>query len=446
MKSSVVATVLGLMLMTASALAQSDIDQRISRLEEELRLLRQEREAEKRAAAEKASKPVAIAYADEKGLGIKSADGGFGLRFRGQIKADGRFFLDDTAEAYSDTFLIRSARIRVDGTVFRDFDFMIQPEFAGSSLSLQDAYLEWRRWPELRLRAGKFKSPVSLERLQSDTETMLPELGLATALAPNRDIGLQLGGELWGGVVGYAVGVFNGVADGASGEADFGDSKEVEARLFVHPFRQTDLKPLQALGVGLAGTWGDVQGATNSTALPVFRSAGQNAFFAYRSGTFAGGERYRVVPQMYYYWGRFGLLAEYALSAQEVRRGAASTQLENTAWQVEASVLLTDDVASYRGVSPKRPFDPTKGNWGALEIAGRYNELDVDDAAFLGGFADPVTSATQARGWAVGLNWYLNRNVRTFVTYEETEFDGGAAAGTDRPTEKIVFTRLQLAY
>jgi phosphate-selective porin OprO/OprP len=176
------------------------------------------------------------------------------------------------------------------------------------------------------------------------------------------------------------------------------------------------------------------------------RSAGQNAFFAYRSGTFADGERYRVVPQMYYYWGRFGLLAEYALSAQEVRRGAASTQLENTAWQVEASVLLTDDVASYRGVSPKRPFDPTKGNWGALEIAGRYNELDVDDAAFLGGFADPVTSATQARGWAVGLNWYLNRNVRTFVTYEETEFDGGAAAGTDRPTEKIVFTRLQLAY
>jgi phosphate-selective porin OprO/OprP len=45
----------------------------------------------------------------------------------------------------------------------------------------------------------------------------------------------------------------------------------------------------------------------------------------------------------------------------------------------------------------------------------------------------------------VGINWYLNKNARFTVDYEQTKFAGGASAG-DRKQEKIIFSRLQLSY
>jgi phosphate-selective porin OprO/OprP len=96
-------------------------------------------------------------------------------------------------------------------------------------------------------------------------------------------------------------------------------------------------------------------------------------------------------------------------------------------------------------VTPKRPFDLKKGGWGALELVGRYSMLRVDPDTFPT-FASISTSAQEARAWAVGLNWYLNRNVKFVLDYEQTDFDGGAAGGKDRDTEQVVFTRAQVAF
>jgi phosphate-selective porin OprO/OprP len=46
---------------------------------------------------------------------------------------------------------------------------------------------------------------------------------------------------------------------------------------------------------------------------------------------------------------------------------------------------------------------------------------------------------------AVGLNWYLNRNLRLTFDYETTKFEGGAATG-DREDEEIFFSRFQIAF
>ncbi len=51
---------------------------------------------------------------------------------------------------------------------FRDFDFNLTPDFAGSAATIFDAWLNYRIGPELQLRAGKFKEPLGLENLQSD--------------------------------------------------------------------------------------------------------------------------------------------------------------------------------------------------------------------------------------------------------------------------------------
>ena len=51
----------------------------------------------------------------------------------------------------------------------------------------------------------------------------------------------------------------------------------------------------------------------------------------------------------------------------------------------------------------------------------------------------------KAFAWAVGLNWYLNRNVKEVFDYERTTFTGGAAGG-DRPAENALFFRTQLSF
>jgi phosphate-selective porin OprO/OprP len=44
------------------------------------------------------------------------------------------------------------------------------------------------------------------------------------------------------------------------------------------------------------------------------------------------------------------------------------------------------------------------------------------------------------------VNWYLNQNYKWSINYDVTSFEGGAAAGADRPDEKALFTRFGLQF
>jgi phosphate-selective porin OprO/OprP len=48
----------------------------------------------------------------------------------------------------------------------------------------------------------------------------------------------------------------------------------------------------------------------------------------------------------------------------------------------------------------------------------------------------------------VGLNWYLNRDIRVNTSFSRTRFDGGtgAKATVTRQPENVFFTRMQLAF
>jgi len=184
--------------------------------------------------------------------------------------------------------------------------------------------------------------------------------------------------------------------------------------------------------------------------LTVLRTAGQQIFFRYRTDltaagtTVADGDHWRMSAQGYHYVGRLGLLGEYVWSTQEVRRATEAADLTNQAWQLATSWVLTGEMPSHRAIQPKRVFDPGRGTWGAIELTARANGLRVDRSSFPV-FANPESSAEGALGWAAGVNWYLNRAVKLTLNYEETHFDGGTAAG-DRPVERDVLSRFQVAF
>ena len=384
------------------------------------------------------------------------------------LQVDSRTFLHDSGIVGNDSLVLRRARPIVQGTLARDFDFQFVPDFGGSSVQIFDAWLNYRFSPALQLQAGKFKSPVGLEQLQADVDLNFNERAFPTALVPNRDIGFELHGDLFGGVASYAAGIFNGVGDARnSSNFDFEDDKAFEGRVFFQPFKTTPIYALQGFGFGLGGTYEHMQ-KTNTTGLPAttggtlagFTTDGQQQFFAYNPASnavvVAKGEHWRLSPQGYYYYGPFGLLAEYVISDQRVTRALGATRntrrLENTAWEVTGSWVLTGEDAAYKGgVVPRRPFNPLEGGWGAWQLVGRYAELNMDSDTFPL-FANPASSAKSAASWSVGLNWWLNRNVRLMTSFSHTDFRGGGGAGANAPAavtrndENLVFTRLQLAF
>jgi phosphate-selective porin OprO/OprP len=395
--------------------------------------------------------------AGSSGFQLKSADGNFLIKFRGYVQADGRFFPGDSAQVLTNDLLLRRVRPILEGTVYKYYDFRIMPDFAGSAPTIFDAYFEARFKPEFAVRAGKYKPALGLERYQSATDVKWIERGLPTNLVPSRDVGLQVSGDLAGGIVNYNAGGFDGVPDLASGLNDIADGKDLVGRLFLLPFAKKEDNPPIDLGLGIAGSTGNELGTVTSTGLASYRSPGQATVFRYLTSTatpipgttIADGRRSRIVPQAYLNKGPFGLLGEYAISRQAVSKDTGATRqsarLEHTAWQVEGSFFLTGEKNSFQSVTPRKQFDPRVGGWGAWEVVARYGQLDFDNDAFPT-FASPTASVTRETAWAVGLNWHLAKNLKVMVDFERTTFEGGAAANGDRPDEKFLGTRIQTSF
>jgi phosphate-selective porin OprO/OprP len=392
-----------------------------------------------------------VVKASSEGFNLSSEDKAFQIKLRGYLHADGRYFVSDTEQRGTTGFLLRRARPIVEGSLYGAFDFRLMLDFGGGTATVQDAYLDIRPWKSLRLRAGKYKPPFGLERLQSATQILFIERALPTNLVPNRDIGLQVHGELAEGAFSYAVGAFNGVPDGGSADANADNSLDVVGRVFSHPFRGTSIEPLKGLGLGVAVSRGQRFGTAAATGLAPLRSTAQLSFFSYLAGAstaeavVAQGEHLRLSPQGYYFWGPVGVLAEYVSSAQEVRRGVDNARLRHQSWQAAGYFVLFGGKASFEGVKPTQPLQPSKGTWGALELVARYSTLSVDPDTFPT-FADPARSASKANSWGVGTNWYLSSNVRLALNLDGTSFEGGAADGGNRPSETLVLSRFQVSW
>jgi phosphate-selective porin OprO/OprP len=419
-----------------------ELDQRIRVIDRKSEL------AEESDAATKKAAPKVVA--GEKGFGIESADGKFKFKLSGLLQADHRLAIDDDELQSNDGYLLRRVRPTFSGTLFDIYDFRFTPDFAPQAANVQDAFINARFQPWLAVQAGKFKTPVSLERLQSGSNLRFTERSyVANSLLPNRDIGVQIHGNVLDSKLNYAFGSFNGVADGGSSStnSDNNVDREWAGRLFAEPFKGAD-NLLSGLGIGIAGTVSDYSGSALQS--HNYRSPGQNSIYTYNAAVQGDGDQHRISPQFYYYAGPFGVIGEYARVSHDVARGARSDKLSHDAWNLAGTYILTGEDNSYGSVSPKQNFEWGKDGWGAWEIGLRYSELNIDEDAFEGTvgtrYASATSSTEKAQSWAGSLNWYLNKHVKLQTTYEQTTFDGAFAAVDDREDEKILFTRFQVAY
>ena len=553
-KKTIISTLVSPLLIGSSALIFSgisyandsteleDLRALVQALDQKVRILDRKNEvAEEASVAKKKEAPVI--KSSEKGFSIESADGQNSIKLGGLIQYDYRSFdsgandvrnrsdaragsLDAVTGFHdaNDTWLARRLRPNIQGTLFGKYDYRFQEEFAGGSASVVDAYIDGRFDPAFKVRLGKYKPYVGLERLQAGADIKFIERSyVSNNILPNRDQGISIYGDFLNSKLSYAFGINNGVVDGgnATTASEFDSDKEFTARLFATPFKE-DVSALSGLGFGIAATYTDATAEKNlnftdtsaadgtRNGLPSYVTNSQQTFFRYSAAAIADGKRLRLAPQAYYYNGPFGLIAEYARVSQDVSlagggsaagggAGAGTAlataqtsilagsnkKLDNSAWEIAATYLITGEDSSFKSVKPKNNFDIDTGGWGAWELALRYSELSVDSDAFKNAngqlaaqtgadatptlaqsYADPTFSAKKAKTWTAGVNWYLNTNAKIVLNYEQTAFEGGAGTGRaynattgasngynvatnrvkDREDERALFARFQVAF
>jgi phosphate-selective porin OprO/OprP len=97
-----------------------------------------------------------------------------------------------------------------------------------------------------------------------------------------------------------------------------------------------------------------------------------------------------------------------------------------------------------RTISPRNPVGT--GGFGAWELVARYDELDLWDNSA----ASEVGSVTDLRGtesenWTIGVNWYVNDNIRFMANYVDSDIKD-SAGNNNTGDIKLFILRGQVAF
>lgn len=142
-------------------------------------------------------------------------------------------------------FKMRRVRLSMAGSVTPKIDYRLQVELSG--FKLLDVYVDYKPLDQLKIKVGQIRVPFSIENTECAPATMemlefplalqklmgfSEEVGGEVIRAAGRDTGITLRGDLFGKVLSYDLGLFNGTGIGA-GENN--KSKDVSARLLLRP-------------------------------------------------------------------------------------------------------------------------------------------------------------------------------------------------------------------
>ena len=185
------------------------------------------------------------------------------LQLSGLIQTEYEGFQQSTV---NNTFLLHRARLDVKGDINDNWNYEVYTEFA-STTKLLDAYTTYKIADYLKVTAGQFKVPYSLESLIADSQLEFIDraqvvnalAGRATDVIGNQN-GRDIGGQVNGSFVktanrylfDYTLGVFNGA--GYDVTTDNNNQKDIDGRFTVHPIANLDVSADFIHGFGNYGT------------------------------------------------------------------------------------------------------------------------------------------------------------------------------------------------
>ncbi len=385
---------------------------------------------------------------------ISSPDGAFKVALRTLVQFDAAHYdvspLNATNNLSSGTDF-RRARLGLDFTAFKDWNGAIWGDFGGRGVEapvLNQAWVEYagfkgKDWAG-RFRIGAWSTPTNLEDATGSSEQLLPERAAAAELQRGlaggdgrSGIGAFFNGKSW-----YVGGVLTGDTVGTSGE--FGEQEGYILRAAIDPFHGKDYDV--HLGANLSGVIkpGNTSGTPGVLAESVRlrerpeTSVDDNSTRLVDTGAITSDGLTAYGLEAGASFGSLYLAGEYTHFS--VSRSSAGSPFDPSfwGWYVQGSWTLTGErrvwsssAGGFRGIRPRQNFDPMNGGWGAWEIAGRYDVLNLDDNAGAAGTATPLGGIRggEQKVASVGINWYPNSVFKFQLDFQNVDVDRLGATG-----------------
>jgi phosphate-selective porin OprO/OprP len=341
----------------------------------------------------------------------------------------------------SSAIFLRRARLRADGTIYEQFDYIVEYDFANANNendglqppsfgNITGAPAPCSIWMQVRdvpylgiVRVGNIVKPIGMSNNTNQAELPFMER------PDNMD-------AFWGPFDnGFALGI---VARNAS-ESErvtwqygvyrpainvFGialNKGAVGGRVTALPMFEEDGRRLVHVGFGTFD--GElVQNQLRVRARPILRNGpGYAVPILVDTGDIPGSRQYTLAPEFAVVNGPWTFQAEW--TGQFLTRATTSGLPQGTVLfhggYAEILYFLTGEHQPYDKqdgafgrVIPRSNYHVKKGNpcrsFGAWQVALRFSYLDLNDEAIRGG---------RVYDWTVGLNWFLNPNMRVQLNY-----------------------------
>ena len=367
---------------------------------------------------------------------IRSPDGRFQSDIIGYAQLD--FHGYQSGNHPPNTFLVRRARLGVEGRLDRYFDYKVEGDFSDTnSTLLRDLYGRIHRTDGFQLTFGQFRVPISQEEMRFDAVQDFVERSMVNSLVPSRSPGLMASGVLGKRVFEYQIGAFNGKGLLATNN---NGTPESALRLRLSPWKNRKSVWENGFSFGGAFTTGrNIGGAS-------VRGQTESRSFIFFMPEIVNGKQTRANGEFTWMLGPAAIRAEYDQTNQERRHlGADGTDLPGVVakgYMAQITYLLTGETKPEVGaVAPRFSLFREGGGragLGAWELKLRYANVYI---------ADGSPKSNGAETFFFGVNWYMNRFITHMVDFGFERFKDRLR--TPRPGDDnffVVLSRLQVTF
>ena len=400
-------------------------------------------------------------------LVFQNKNANYKMWFDVRVQADAAVFFGapDYADKIGNGMSIRRARFAVKAQLGQGWNGELDTDWTSGTPELKDAFVSYTGVKGLEFKVGNFKENFSIQRNTTSRYLVFMERPMVTSLAPSRHLGFNVKyyrKHFWlsAGLFGPALKDSEAMGFMQDYNKDYGMSEGLSytGKFVVRPINNEDA----SLHIGAAFSYRNpkttefkvkdfeelieedediVAGLDEGkfSELDVFGGAmdSRNSTDINRKKYVNSGDLIGLDHETAWTVELAGHYKGLRYEAAYISRTAHMNKAVNevvygdegfktftgNGWYVQASYMLFGGTQAYDAGGAKYTRTTSGRSWGDLELAARFQTMDLNDAKFQDGdFVSGITGG-KANLYELGLNYYPHKNIKIALNYSYIDQD-----------------------
>jgi phosphate-selective porin OprO/OprP len=349
-------------------------------------------------------------------LNFSSEDGSYHFWMDNRVQLDAAVFSNDVYNPIGNGLTIRRARIAFKAVLWNNWYAELDLDFSGSDIEMKDMIIGYIFDEQnLILKAGHFRESFGMETLTTSRYLTFMERSFISKMDASRHLGFQANtwGERYsvaGGVFFNTQGDFEEVEFSKDQNKDLGidEGVSVTARAVYRPIYDKD----KVLHLGAAGTYRTPK--TDTEFPDMFRYSTRSHTSINRKKYLDTDDIFDVDTEVAYDFELAGAFKNFMFQGEYknvmVNRKGDLETVNLDGFYIQAGYLLFGGRYNYNRADGEFTRLTRGKKYGELEVAVRYDYVNANDF-------DAKVYGGSAEGYSLGLNYYVNPNVKFMVNY-----------------------------